>query len=104
MANNVEQRSFDMGASSEAQSNFESVASRLESLIDQRDADVRAAMAQYQADGVSEEYHAKEQNWKTAASEVKTIITTLRSSMQSNDDTASAALKAAAAAVQEIGG
>lgn len=55
MANNTEQRSYDTGASEGAQSNFEQVASRLESLISQRDTDVRNAMAQYQADGVSEE-------------------------------------------------
>ena len=53
MANQTEMRSYDIIASQESQSNFDRVASRLETLIMQRDSDVKAAMAQYQADGVS---------------------------------------------------
>ena len=53
MANQTEMRSYDINASQESQSNFDRVASRLETLITQRDGDVKAAMAQYQADGVS---------------------------------------------------
>lgn len=103
MANNMERRSYDIGASQGAQANFESVASRLESLISQRDTDVRDAMAQYQADGVSEEYRAKETRWNKAASEVRSIISTLRTSLQTTDESAATALSKASAAVDEMG-
>ncbi|QQM68257.1 pore-forming ESAT-6 family protein [Actinomyces weissii] len=96
-------RSYDIGASESAQANFESVASRLESLISQRDTDVRNAMSQYQADGVSDEYQAKEARWNKAATEVRNIITTLRSSMQNTDETASTALTQAKSAVDQMG-
>lgn len=103
MANNTEQRSYDTGASEGAQSNFEQVASRLESLISQRDTDVRNAMAQYQADGVSDEYQAKEQRWHTAADGVRNIITTIRNSLQTTDDSAQGALQSARQSVEAIG-
>ena len=79
------------------------MASRLESLISQRDTDVRDAMAQYQADGVSEEYRAKETRWNKAASEVRSIISTLRTSLQTTDESAATALSKASAAVDEMG-
>jgi len=75
----------------------------LESLIDQRDADVKAMMADYQADGVSEDYAAKELRWNTVAGEVKQIINTLRTSLSSNDETAQATLARGRSAVQAIG-
>lgn len=103
MANNTEQRSYDISASESAQANFEAVASRLEGLISQRDADVKNAMAQYQADGVSDEYQAKEARWNKAAGQVRTIITTLRSSMQTTDESASGALQKAKSAVDQMG-
>ena len=103
MANNMELRSYDIGASQGAQANFESVASRLESLISQRDTDVHDAMAQYQADGVSEEYRAKETRWNKVVSEVRSIISTLRTSLQTTDESAATALSKASATVDEMG-
>lgn len=103
VSNNLEQRSFDTGASGDAQALFNLAASHLESQIDQRDADVKAAMANYQADGVSDEYAAKEQRWNQVAGEVRTIITILRSSLESNDGTAGQALQRAGSAVAAIG-
>ena len=103
MANNMERRSYSIDASQGAQANFESVASRLESLISQRDTDVRDAMTQYQADGVSEEYRAKETRWNKAASEVRSIISTLRTSLQTTDESAATTLSKASAAVDEMG-
>ena len=76
--NNIDRRDFDLGASTSAQDNFNAVASRLEALIDQRDRDVKAAMSDYLATGVSEEYAA-------------------------NDATAQDTLKKAQAAVDAIG-
>jgi hypothetical protein len=103
MVNQIDRRSFDLPASASAQEAFNASASHLEALIDQRDADVSAAMADYRADGVSDEYAAKELRWHTVASEVRTIITTLRSSLSGNDQTASTAMQRARAAVDAIG-
>lgn len=103
MANAMDRRDYDLAASGAAQENFERVASRLEALIDQRDADVKTAMADYQASGVSEEYLAKEQRWNTAAGEVREIIRTLRVSLERNDASAQEALGRAKGAVETIG-
>ena len=102
-ANDLGRRSFDTGASADAQSQFEAVAAHLESLIDRRTQDVAAARADYLADGASEEYAAKEQRWANVAGEVKGIIRVLRGSLASNDDTAALALGRAKAAVDGIG-
>ncbi|KQO62215.1 pore-forming ESAT-6 family protein [Curtobacterium sp. Leaf261] len=101
--NQADRRDYDVAASQNAQDNFNAVAAQLESLISQRDSDVKAAMADYQADGVSDEYHAKEQRWNTVAAEVRSIITTLRSSLQSNDESAQGAISKAKSAVGNIG-
>jgi hypothetical protein len=72
-------------------------------LINQRDQDVQLAMSDYQADGASEEYAAKEQRWHNVAEEVKGIIHVLRSSLGSNDESAAHALQRAKTAVDGIG-
>lgn len=102
MSNQSDRRAFDIAASGEAQSNFNTIADRLESLMDQRDADVKAAMSNYQADGVSEEYAAKEAEWNRVAGEVRSTIRTLRSALERNDESARSALSKAKAAVDAI--
>lgn len=101
--NQADRRDFDLAASQTAQENFLAVASRLEALIDQRDADVKTAMSDYEATGVSDEYAAKELRWKNAADGVKAIIQTLRQSMAQNDETAQASVNRAKGAVANIG-
>jgi len=101
--NAADRRDYDIAASQNAQDNFNAIAGRLEALIDQRDGDVKAMMADYQADGVSEEYASKEIRWNTVAGQVKQIITSLRSSLASNDETAQSALARGRSAVQNIG-
>lgn len=101
--NNVERRDYNIAASQSVQDNFNAVASQLETLIDQRDSGVKAAMADYQADGVSDDYVGKEQRWNRVAGEVRTIIRTLRSSLEKNDSTAQDTLSKAKAAVDAIG-
>ena len=101
--NATDRRDYNIAASQNAQDNFNRVASRLESLIDQRDSDVKAAMADYVADGVSDEYAAKELRWKNVAAEVKGIINALRNSMEQNDQSAQGALSKAKSAVDAIG-
>jgi hypothetical protein len=101
--NAMDRRDFDIPASLAAQDHFNAVAAHLESLIAQRDRDVAMAMADYVADGASEEYAAKEQRWHNVADQVRSIISVLRGSLGSNDETASTALQRARAAVDSIG-
>lgn len=103
MPNQMDRRSFDIAASGSAQELFNTSASRLESLIDQRDADVRTAMADYEAEGVSDSYAGKELRWRTVATEVRTIISTLQASLGQNDDSARQSMQRAQAAVDSIG-
>jgi ribosomal protein S20 len=103
MPNQMDRRSFDMAASGTAQDQFNTSAGRLEALIEQRDADVRSAMADYSAEGVSDAYAAKELRWRTVAGEVRTIIATLRASLGQNDESARQAMQRAQSAVDSIG-
>lgn len=102
-SNHMDRRDYDIAASQNAQDNFFAVASHLETLIDQRDADVRAAMSDYQADGVADDYATKELRWRNAAGGVRDIINTLRTTMSTNDETAQSALARAKSAVTAMG-
>jgi hypothetical protein len=99
----LDRRSFDTGTSQAVQSDLAGVVSRLEANISQRTADVNAAMADFLADGVSDEYRVVEQRWNTAATEVQQIITLVRTTMTRNDESATTALTQARTAVQSIG-
>ncbi|MEV5594055.1 pore-forming ESAT-6 family protein [Streptomyces sp. NPDC052496] len=103
MAAGMDRRSYDTGASAEAQGNIQSVIARLEQVIAERDAQVKAAMADFTADGVADEYHGKEMRWNRASQEVKSIIQLLRSTLEKNDGTAHQTLARAKAAVDNIG-
>ena len=100
---NADRRSYDVAASQEAQGNLHSVIARLEALITQRDADVKRAMADFQADGVSDQYHDKERRWNSAAGEVRSIIALVRRTLEQNDVTAQSTLGQARSAVDAIG-
>jgi len=99
----TDRRSWDDGASDTAVSNFNAVAFQLEALIARRDQDVSKAMSDYTADGVSDEYKAKEQQWHNVANQVKQIITTLRGSLEESKQIASTTAQQAAQAVANIG-
>ncbi|NBM18478.1 pore-forming ESAT-6 family protein [Streptomyces sp. GC420] len=103
MAGGTDRRSYDTGASSEAQGNIQAVIARLETVIAARDAQVKAAMADFTADGVADEYHGKELRWNRASQEVKNIIELLRTTLEKNDGTAQQTLSRAKAAVDNIG-
>ena len=100
---NADRRSYDVGASQEAQGNLQTVIARLEALIGQRDADVKQAMSDFQADGVSDQYHGKERRWNSAATEVRSIIALVRGTLEQNDATAQSTLAQARSAVDAIG-
>ncbi|MGW7102188.1 pore-forming ESAT-6 family protein [Streptomyces sp. NPDC054838] len=103
MAGGTDRRSYDTGASTEAQGNIQVVIGQLEQLIAARDAQVKAAMSDFAADGVADEYHGKELRWKNASQEVKNIIQLLKSTLEKNDATAHQTIARAKAAVDNIG-
>jgi len=96
-------RSYDTGTSQQVQGDLASIAARLEAVINERDRAVQQAMADFQADGVSDEYAVVERRWSTAANEVKSIITLVKTTLGQNDDTAGTALSRAKSAVAGIG-
>ncbi|GHB99913.1 pore-forming ESAT-6 family protein [Streptomyces spinoverrucosus] len=99
----ADRRSYDTGASTDAQANIQAVIGRLEEVIGQRDRQVKAAMADFTADGVADEYHGKEQRWNRASQEVRNIIQLLKTTLEKNDGTAQSTLSRAKAAVDNIG-
>ena len=96
VSNQQDRNDYNIGSSQAAQANFEQVAGALEAALARRDQDVRAAMAVYQADGVSDQYAAMENKWNVAGQEVKDIIKAVRTSLSRNDDIAQNALNQAA--------
>ena len=96
-------RATNLAISERAARAFAAVAARLEALIDERDRQVRAAMSDFLADGVSADYAAKEARWTRVAGEVRTVIRTLRTALERNDATALDTLRRARAAVDAIG-
>ena len=103
MVMSLDRRSFDTGTSQQVQGDLAGIIARLEATIAQRGADVAAAMADFQADGVSEEYRTVEDRWNRAATEVRQIIELVKTTMVRNDETAATTLARARAAVQAIG-
>jgi hypothetical protein len=94
---------YDTAASAQVQSAISGLIGRLESLVSQRDAQVRKAMSGFQADGVSDLYYAKELQWRRAADDVRSIVALVRSVLSRNDETAVATLAQARSAVANIG-
>ncbi|MEU9925770.1 pore-forming ESAT-6 family protein [Streptomyces griseoluteus] len=103
MMANQDRRSYDTGASGDVQGSLQGIIGRLETVLGERERAVKAAMADYQADGVSDEYHGKEVRWHKAAGEVRDIIQLVRGTLEKNDGTAQATLAKARAAVDNIG-
>lgn len=99
MSNQMDRNDYSVAASQAAQANFESIAAQLEAALDRRDLDVRNAMAQYYADGVSEKYQELGRQWNQAGAQVRQIISLLRNSLSQNDDIAVRAGAQAAAAI-----
>ncbi|MFD3578534.1 MULTISPECIES: pore-forming ESAT-6 family protein [unclassified Streptomyces] len=103
MAGTQDRRSYDTGASSDVQGGLQIIIGQLERVLGDRDRAVKAAMADYQADGVSDDYHGKEVRWNKAANEVREIIRLVRTTLEQNDGTAQSTLARARAAVDNIG-
>ena len=92
MAYASDRNAHDVGASQQVQDDFDIAAGNLEAALGRRQQDVDTAMADYQADGVSDDYAAMEKQWRDAGDEVKAIIKLLRESLAQNDDIAVATL------------
>ncbi|MER6786840.1 MULTISPECIES: pore-forming ESAT-6 family protein [Streptomyces] len=103
MGQNLDRRSYDTGASGEVQGGLQGIVAQLERVLADRDKAVKAAMADFQADGVSEEYHGKELRWNRAANEVRSIIQLVRTTLEDNDGTAQSTMAKARSAVDNIG-
>ncbi|MBT3073533.1 MULTISPECIES: pore-forming ESAT-6 family protein [Streptomyces] len=103
MAGSTDRRSYDTGASTEVQGNIQLVIAQLEQVITARDRQVKAAMNDFAADGVADEYHGKELRWNATSQEVRNIIQLLRTTLEKNDGTAAQTLARAKAAVDGIG-
>ncbi|MDG9721531.1 MULTISPECIES: pore-forming ESAT-6 family protein [unclassified Streptomyces] len=103
MGQNLDRRSYDTGASTEVQGGLQGIVGQLERVLTDRDKAVKAAMADFQADGVSDEYHGKEVRWNRAADEVRSIIQLVRTTLEDNDGTAQSTMAKARAAVDNIG-
>ncbi|MFN2494741.1 MAG: pore-forming ESAT-6 family protein [Pseudonocardiaceae bacterium] len=99
----MDRRGFDTGVSQQVQGDLAGIIARLEATIAQRQADVNAAMSDFSADGVSEEYRTVEARWNRAATEVRQIIDLVKTTMVRNDETAGTTLSRARSAVQSIG-
>lgn len=95
-SNELDRNDYDINSSQAAQANFERAASALEAALTRRDQDVKAAMAVYLADGVSDRYAAMESQWNAAGAEVRGIITAIRNSLADNDEVARRSLQRAA--------
>ncbi|MDF9814777.1 pore-forming ESAT-6 family protein [Streptomyces sp. SPB162] len=100
---NQDRNSYDTGASSEVQGGLQGIIGQLERVLHDRDAAVKSAMADFTADGVSDEYHGKEIRWNRAANEVRDIIRLVRTTLEQNDSTAQSTLTKAKSAVDNIG-
>lgn len=100
---NMDRISYDTDASSTVQGDLGTIISQLEGLIGRRDTQVAAAMADFQADGVSEQYAHVEQRWHRASTEVRGIIELLKTTMGKNDETATSTQGKARTAVENIG-
>jgi hypothetical protein len=100
--NDPSKRGWDGPASADAQARFNAAAAKLEQLISERRADVNAAMQQYTAKGVADEYHAKERNWTAAADNVQEIALKLVASLVTTDGHGGQALNQAGQAVASI--
>jgi uncharacterized protein YukE len=103
MGQNLDRTSYDVAASVEVQGGLAGIIGQLERVLGDRDAAVKAAMSEFTADGVSDEYHGKEVRWNRAANEVRDIIRLVRTTLEQNDTTAQATLAKAKAAVDNIG-
>lgn len=94
--------SFDTDVSAQVQNDVTGIVNRLESVMNERDRQVNAAMSEFQMDGASDEYQHVETRWKNASQEVRIIISLIRSTLGENDQTATSTQSKTRAAIANI--
>lgn len=97
--NDTERNDYNIADSQSAAANMKASANQLLSVLDMREADVKALMANYEAEGVSDRMHQLEDNWHKAGDEVRQIISLLIGALEESDQIAQTALNKAASAV-----
>ncbi|AKG42960.1 pore-forming ESAT-6 family protein [Streptomyces xiamenensis] len=102
MSGFLDRRSYDSAASAEAELNISTIVGLLETLTTDRTGSVNQAMSNFQADGVSEEYHGLEIDWEQVSVNVRIIVDELRRVLEENDSIAQSTGQRAAAAVAAI--
>lgn len=94
---------YSLGASAAAQSTLRSAITRLDAVLDARDAAVREALSDYAAHGVDTLYRDAEHRWSRASGQLRETISSLRDALSTSDATARDALARARAEVSVVG-
>jgi hypothetical protein len=95
--------SYDTEASGQVQATVKKLSGQILSLIQAHEKNVGDAAKKAQADGVMEEYVAKESKFNEAANATVRLIDALKTTMEKNDGIASTTLKTARGHVDNIG-
>lgn len=90
---------YDVGVSQMVQDDFYTAAANLEAAITRHDADVAAAMSEYEADEVSDAHRQMEKQWTDGGNDVKEVIQLLRTSLSQNDEVAVRTIRGAMKAI-----
>ncbi|SPF68131.1 Hypothetical protein PROPJV5_1074 [Propionibacterium ruminifibrarum] len=97
--NDADRNDYNIADSQTAGANMRAAAAQLLAVLDSHDADVKSLMANYEAEGVSDQMHQLEDNWNKAGHEVRQIIAQLIGAMEESDQVAQTALQRAGSAV-----
>ncbi len=99
----ADRKSFDTGKADQAGDSIEGITNRLETLINERDRQAQAALADFKMSHADEEYHRVERRWKDASNEVHEIIRILRGTIGKNTQTATTTVTKTRGAITNIG-
>lgn len=99
----ADRKSYDTGIAGTTEDSINTIINRLETLLNERDRQAKAALADFRMTNTDEEYHRVETRWQNASKEVREIITILRQTIGKNTQTASQAMTKASVAVANIG-
>jgi uncharacterized protein YukE len=102
MSGFMDRLAYDTGASAESEMTIAQVVMLLELLTGDRNAQVKQALSDFFAEGVSEEYGAIELDWEQTSENVRIIIDELKRVLEENDGIAQQTAQRAAAAVAAI--
>lgn len=84
----TDQIGYDTGASGQAQDEFRAVSQTLMQIINEHSGNVSNALANYEAEDVSDMFGAKSNRFDAASNQVVGIINLIQRTMAENDGTA----------------